>query len=176
MNESGHRATTLRSSSTSLNRRRRRRSDQRTERRIGGAPRFARPNRPQKVPMIVGRIVFEARSEIGFNILYSRRGGGTVYRARNKGMHILLSNSQAEQLSKSRKKFLATMYHPFSRSLYLDSNLRLQKMDQASQTDNRKLGSSLLTRHWSNTCALVRRIIKNRSRGRSESLSYRLYP
>ena len=95
-----------------------------------------------------------------------------LYRDRLKGVKILLSNSQAEQLSKSRKKFLA----PFSRSLYLDSNLRLQKMDQTSQTDNRKLGSSLLTRHWSNTCALVRRIIKNRSRGRSESLSYRLYP
>ena len=30
----------------------------------------------------------------------------------------MLSNIQAEQLSKRRKKFLATTYKPFSRSLY----------------------------------------------------------
>ena len=44
-----------------------------------------------------------------------------VYRDRLKGVQILLSNSQAgkaEKFSKSRKKFLATKYHPFSRSLY----------------------------------------------------------
>ena len=40
------------------------------------------------------------------------------YRARNKGMHILLRNSQEEQLSKSRKKFLATTYKPWFRALY----------------------------------------------------------
>ena len=44
-----------------------------------------------------------------------------VYRDRLKGVQILLSNSQAgkaEKFSKSRKKFLATTYKPFSRSLY----------------------------------------------------------
>ena len=33
-------------------------------------------------------------------------------------MYVLLSRTQAEQLSKSRKTFLATPYKPFSRSLY----------------------------------------------------------
>ena len=45
-----------------------------------------------------------------------------MYRARNKGMHILLSNSQAgltEQLSKSRKNFLSTTYKPLFRALYV---------------------------------------------------------
>ena len=50
-------------------------------------------------------------------------GEVVVYRARNKGMQIVLSNSQAEQLSKSRKKFLATAYKPLFRALYLLSNL-----------------------------------------------------
>ena len=41
-----------------------------------------------------------------------------MYRDRLKGMQILLSRTQAEQLSKSRNKILATTYKPFSRSLY----------------------------------------------------------
>ena len=40
-------------------------------------------------------------------------------------MQILLSNSQAEQLSKRRKKFLATAYKPLFRALYLLSNLSM---------------------------------------------------
>ena len=42
------------------------------------------------------------------------------YRDRLKGMQILLSRTQAEQVSKSRNKLLATTYKPFSRSLYFD--------------------------------------------------------
>ena len=41
-----------------------------------------------------------------------------TYRDRLKCMQILLSNSQAEQLSNNKKKFLATTYDPFSRTLY----------------------------------------------------------
>ena len=44
-----------------------------------------------------------------------------------KGVHILLSNSQSgpgRKVSERRKKFLATTYHPFSRSLYKACNLR----------------------------------------------------
>ena len=43
-----------------------------------------------------------------------------VYRGPRKSMHILLSSSHAEQLSKNRKKFLATTYTLFCRSLYID--------------------------------------------------------
>ena len=44
-----------------------------------------------------------------------------LYRGANKGLHVLLSRmqaGQAEQLSKSRKKFLATTYKPLFTSLY----------------------------------------------------------
>ena len=40
------------------------------------------------------------------------------YRGVNKGLYFLLSRTQAEQLSKSRKKFLATTYKPLFTSLY----------------------------------------------------------
>ena len=36
----------------------------------------------------------------------------TQYRGGNKGLYVLLSRTQAEQLSKSRNKFLATTYKP----------------------------------------------------------------
>ena len=43
---------------------------------------------------------------------------GQDYRDRLKGVHILLSK---EKLSKSKKKFLATTYHPFSRSVHINT-------------------------------------------------------
>ena len=43
------------------------------------------------------------------------------YRDRLKGMQILLSRTQADHVSKSSNKFLATTYKPFSRSLYVSS-------------------------------------------------------
>ena len=50
----------------------------------------------------------------------------TSYRGENKGMFVLLSRTQAgpgqaEQLSKSRKKFLATTYKHFPGALYIRS-------------------------------------------------------
>ena len=43
-----------------------------------------------------------------------------TYRGADKGLYVLLSRTQAEQLSKSRKKFLATTYKNVFASLYLD--------------------------------------------------------
>ena len=42
-----------------------------------------------------------------------------IYRGVNKGLYVLLSRTQAEQLSKSRKGFLATTYKLLFTSLYL---------------------------------------------------------
>ncbi len=37
-----------------------------------------------------------------------------------KGLQILLSYSQAEKLSRARKKYLATTYQPFFSALYIE--------------------------------------------------------
>ena len=47
---------------------------------------------------------------------------------------MLLSSSQAEQLSKSRKTFLVTTYHPSSRSLYVYLDCRVDdKVDAGDE-------------------------------------------
>ena len=53
---------------------------------------------------------------------------GAKYRGVNKGLFVLLSRTQAEQLSKSRKKFLATTYKPLFSPLY--NNLKIAKVKE----------------------------------------------
>ena len=46
------------------------------------------------------------------------------YRCELKGMYVLLSRMQAEQLSKSRMKILAATYKPFSEAPYSGGNMK----------------------------------------------------
>ena len=67
---------------------------------------------------------------------------GHVYRAPGKSMYFLLSRTQAEQLSKSRKKLLAStykhfpgaLYRRFSRSECYDINISGSDSEQGSLT------------------------------------------
>ena len=65
----------------------------------------------------------------------------TNYRDLLKGEQILLSNSQAgqaEQLSKSRKKFLATTYKHFPDALYITYVRRILKPERIPGLSRRK--------------------------------------